>query len=146
MNSERCSAPFTVPNPPPADQCNIDVWRGAVNYKALNAATVPDAHPLPLIEQEIAKKAKSKLFTVLAVRHGFHQMPLRKEDTHLTVMCSPCGTVQWTVRPMGLKNAPWILQKMMECLVSQPQSTELTRILQYLHRPPSDCHTAWRKL
>ena len=58
------------------------------------------------IEKEIAARAKGKLFTVLDLRHGFHQMPLRKEDRHLTAMCTPCGTVQWTVLPMGLKNAP----------------------------------------
>ena len=68
-----------------------------VDYRALNAATVPDAHPLPLIEKEIAARAKGKLSTVLDLRHGFHQMPLRKEDRHLTAMCTPCGTVQWTV-------------------------------------------------
>ena len=76
MSSEWCSAPFTVPKPPPADQSSIDAWRLVVDYRALNAATVPDAHPLPLIEKEIAARAKGKLFTVLDLRHGFHQMPL----------------------------------------------------------------------
>ena len=65
-----------------------------VDYRALNAATVPDAHPLPLIEKEIAARAKGKPFTVLDLRHGFHQMSLRKEDRHLTAMCTPCGTVR----------------------------------------------------
>ena len=96
MSSEWYSPPFTVPKaPPPADQSSIDAWRLVVDYRALNAATVPDAHPLPLIEEETAKRAKGKLFTVLDLRHGFHQMPLRKEDRHLTAMCTPCGTDQW---------------------------------------------------
>ena len=119
MSSEWCSAPFTVPKPPPADQSSIDAWRLVVDYRALNAATVPDAHPLPLIEKEIAARAKGKLFTVLDLRHGFHQMPLLKEDRHLTAMCTPCGTVQWTVLPMGLKNAPSMFQKMMETIIFQ---------------------------
>ena len=58
------------------------------------AATVSDAHPLPYIEEEIAKREKGKLFTLLDLRHGFHQMPLRKENRHLTAMCTPCGTIQ----------------------------------------------------
>ena len=119
MSSEWCSAPFTVPKPPPADQSSIDAWRLEVDYRALNAATVPDAHPLPLIEKGIAARAKGKLFTVLDFRHGFHQMPLRKEDRHLTAMCTPCGTVQWTVLPMGLKNPPSMFQKMMETILFQ---------------------------
>ena len=113
MSSEWCPEPFTVPKPPPADQSSIDAWRLVVGYRALNAATVPDAHPLPLIEKEIATRAKGKLFTVQDLRHGFHQLPLRKEDRHLTAMFTPCGTVQWTVLPMGLKNAPSMFQKMM---------------------------------
>ena len=119
MSSEWCSAPFTVPKPPPADQSSIDAWCLVVDYRALNAATVPDAHPLPLIEKEIAARAKGKLFTVLDLRHGFHQLPLRKEDRHLTAMCTPCGTVQWTVLPMCLKNAPSMFQKMMETIFFQ---------------------------
>ena len=119
MSSEWCSAPCTVPKPPPADQSSIDAWRLVVDYRALNVATVPDAHPLPLIEKEIAARAKGKLFTVLDLRHGFHQMPLRKEDRHLMAMCTPCGTVQWTVLPMGPKNAPSMFQKMMETILFQ---------------------------
>ena len=120
MSSEWYTAPFTVPKAPPsADQFSIDAWRLVVDYRALNAATVPGAHPLPLIEEETAKRAKGMLFTVLDLRHGFHQMPLRKEDRHLTAMCTPCGTDQWTVMPMCLKNAPSMFQKMMETILFQ---------------------------
>ena len=34
----------------------------------------------------------------------------------MTAMCTPCGTVQWTVLPMGLKNALSLFQKMMETI------------------------------
>ena len=119
MSSELCSAPFTVPKPPPADQSIIHALRLVVDYRALNAATVPDAHPLPYIEEKIAKRAKGKLSSVLDLRQGFHRMPLSKEDRHLTAMCTPCGTVQWTVVPMGLNNAPSMCQKMMETFLFQ---------------------------
>ena len=110
MSSQWCSSPFAVPKPPPADPPSIDAWRLVLDDRALNAATFLDAHTLLLIEQGIAKRAKGKLFTVLDGRHGFHQMPLRKEDGHLTAMCTPYGTAQWTVMPMGLKNAPSMFQ------------------------------------
>ena len=60
------------------------------------------------------KRAKGKLFLVLDLRHGFHQMPLAKSSRPLTCMCSPVSPVQWTVMPMGLKNAPSFFQRMME--------------------------------
>ena len=114
MTSEWCCAPFTVPKPPPADHNTIDGWRMVVDFRNLNVETKADSHPLPLIEEEIVKRAEGKLFSVLDLRHGFHQMPLAKSSRPLTCMCSLSGPVQWTVMPMGLKNAPSFFQRMME--------------------------------
>ena len=52
------------------------------------------------------KRAKGKFFSVLDLRHGFHQMLLAKWSRPLTCMCSPVGPVQWTGMPMDLKNDP----------------------------------------
>ena len=114
MTSEWCCAPFTVPKPPPADQNSIDGWRMVVDFRNVNAETKADLHPLPLIEEEIVKRAEGKLFSVLDLRHGFHQIHLARSSRPLTCMCSPVGPVQWTVMPMRLKNAPSFFQSMME--------------------------------
>ena len=114
MTSEWCCAPFGVPKPPPADQNSIDGWRMVVDFCNLNVETKADSHSLPLIEEEIVKRAKGKLFSVLDLRHGFHQMPLAKSSRLLTCICSPVSPVQWTVMPMGLKNAPSLFQRMIE--------------------------------
>ena len=114
MTSEWCCAPFTVPKPPPADQNTFDGWRMVVDFRNLNAETTADSHPLPFIEEEIVKRAKGNLFSVLDFRRGFHQMPLAKSSRPLTCMWSPVGLVHWTVMPMGLKNAPSVFQRMME--------------------------------
>ena len=71
MTSEWCCAPFTVPKPPQADQNCIDGWRMVVDVRKLNAETKADSHPLPLIEEEIVKRAKGKLFSVLDLRDCF---------------------------------------------------------------------------
>ena len=78
MTSEWCCAPFTVPKPPPADQNSIAGWRMVVDFRNFNTETKADSHPLSLIDKEIVKRAKGKLFSVLNLRHGFHQMkPVR---------------------------------------------------------------------
>ena len=94
MTSEWCCAPFTVPKPPPPEQNSIDGWRMVVDFCNWNAETKADLHPLPLGEEEVVKSAKGKLFSVLELRHGFHQMPLTKSCRPLTCMCSPVGPVQ----------------------------------------------------
>ena len=114
MTSQGRCAPFTLPKPPPADQNTIDGRGMVVDFNNLNAETKADSHPLPLIEEEIAKSARGRFFSVLNIHHSFHQMPLRKDSRPLTCMCTPCGPVQWTVMPMGLKNAPSLFQRMME--------------------------------
>ena len=114
MTSEWCFAPFTVPKPLPADQNSIDGWRMVVEFGKSNEETKADSHPLPLSEEEIVKRAKKKLFSVLDLRQCFHQMPLARSFRPLTCMCSPVGPVQWTVMPMGLKNATSFFQRMME--------------------------------
>ena len=114
MTSKWCCAPFTVPELPPVEQNTMVSWRMVVDFNILNAESKADSQPLPLIEEEIVKRARGRLCSVLDLRHGFHQMPLRKDSPPLTCMCTPCGPVQWTVIPMGLRNGPSFFQRMTE--------------------------------
>ena len=54
------------------------------------------------------------MLSVLDMKDGFHQVPVRPEDRHLTAMSTPKGVYVWKVMPMGLKNAPAIFQRIME--------------------------------
>ena len=84
------------------------------DFRALNAATVSDAHPMPLIEDILNRQGECLVWSVLDMKDGYHQVPLRKEDRHLTCMSTPRGTYQWKVLVMGLKNGGAIFQRMME--------------------------------
>ena len=74
---------FVVPKPRPNE------WRIVVDYRWLNECTVPDAYPLPLIEDILCRKGKNKVWTVLDMKHGYHQMPLSPESRPLTTMAIP---------------------------------------------------------
>ena len=102
------SPSFPVPKKRPGE------YRLVVDYRALNSATVNDAHPLPRIEDILLAQGKYRMWSVLDMKDGYHQVPLRKEDRHLTCMSTPHGTKQWTVLVMGLKNGGAIFQRMME--------------------------------
>ena len=92
--------------------------RLVVDFRRLNDATITDAHPLPIIEDILNKQGKFCIWSVFDMKDGYHQIPLKKEDRHLTCMSTPRGTKQWKVLVMGLKNGGAIFQRMMEWVLA----------------------------
>jgi len=79
-------------------------WRGVVDFRALNEATVGDSHPLPRIEDILVRHGSRSIFTVMDLKDAFHQVPLHPASRHYTCTSTPIGTKQWCVVVMGLKN------------------------------------------
>jgi hypothetical protein len=89
-------------------------FRLVQDLRPQNAATEKDGHPLPRIGDMVQRQGNNRVWTVLDLVDGFHQMPLKKEHRYITCMSTPRGTQQWTVLVMGLKNAGIQFQRMME--------------------------------
>ena len=66
------SPSFPVPKKKPGD------YRLVVDFRALNEATENDAHPLPRIEEILQRQGKFKIWSVLDMKDGYHQVPLKK--------------------------------------------------------------------
>ena len=58
----------------------IDGWCYRGYSRGLNEVTVHDSYNLPLIDSLLQKQAAMKVFTVLDMKEGYHQMPLAKES------------------------------------------------------------------
>ena len=89
-------------------------WRLVVDYRQLNEATLPDAHPLPLIENMLENQSKHKIFTSVDLSKGFHPIPLHPESRAKTAMNLAGKRYQWRVMPMVIKNGPAIFQRVMD--------------------------------
>ena len=89
-------------------------WRLVVDYRLLNETTLPDAHTLPLIENMLENQSKHKIFPIVDLRKGFHQIPLHPESRAQTAMNLAGKRYQWRVMPMGIKNGPAIFQRVMD--------------------------------
>ena len=102
------SPSFPVPKKKPGE------YRLVEDFRRLNDNTVDDAHPLPRIEDILQRQGVFKIWSVLDLKDGYHQMPLKEEHRYLTCMSTPRGTYQWKVLVMGLKNGNAMFQRMME--------------------------------
>ncbi|KAK8784274.1 hypothetical protein V5799_009360 [Amblyomma americanum] len=97
--------------------------RLVVDYRKLNAQTVKDKYPLPLIDDAVEQLAGSKLFTTLVLAHGFLQIPLKESAKEKTTFVTPDGTWKFERLIFGLSNGPTEFQRLMNTALGNLRNT-----------------------
>ncbi len=92
-------------------------YRVIQDYRTLNAWTVPDTSPLPLIAPLIEKLHGKTLFTKFDIRWGYHNIRIKEGDQHKGAFKTPLGQYEPMVMNFGLRNAPATFQRMMNKLL-----------------------------
>ena len=85
--------------------------RFCVDYRALNAVTVKDRYPLPLIKETLRQLSSAKWFTKLDVRAAFHRIRMKKGEEWKTAFRTRYGLYEWLVTPFGLAGGPACFQR-----------------------------------
>ena len=80
--------------------------RPVVNYRALNAITVKNRYPLPLIADALDRLGGAKIFTKLDVKDAYNRIRIREGDEWKTAFRTRFGLFEYLVMPFGLTNAP----------------------------------------
>jgi hypothetical protein len=77
-----------------------------VDYRPLNAVTIKNKYPLPLIDILFDQLAGAQVFSKIDLRSGYHQIKIHAEDKPKMVFTTRYGLFEYLVMSFGLMNAP----------------------------------------
>jgi hypothetical protein len=80
--------------------------RLCVNYRGLNAITIKNRYPLPLVKETLNLICGAVIFTKLDVVAAFHNLRMKLGKEYKTAFRSRLGLYEFLVMPFGLANAP----------------------------------------
>ena len=95
--------------------------RMVIDYIAINALTVRNNGPLPLISDLYDKLGGATFFSTFDLASGYHQILLHESDVDKTTFRTPLGSVAFRVLPFGLTSAGAVFQAQMNRIFREHQ-------------------------
>jgi hypothetical protein len=77
-----------------------------IDYRGLNAITIKDRTPLPLIGEALDRLSKAKVYTKLDMKDAYHHLRIAKGDEWKTAFRTKYRLYEYLVMPFGLTNTP----------------------------------------
>lgn len=88
--------------------------RVCVDYRQLNSVTIPDAYPLPRIDDLLHNAKPTPFMSTIDLRAGYWQISVKDDHRDKTAFVTPFGIYRFLRMPFGLRNAPATFQRMMD--------------------------------
>ncbi|KAK3518688.1 hypothetical protein QTP70_008569 [Hemibagrus guttatus] len=84
--------------------------RPCIDYRGLNAITVPYPYPLPLVPAALEQLRGARIFSKLDLRSAYNLVRIKKGDEWKTAFHTTHEHYEYRVMPFGLTNAPAVFQ------------------------------------
>ena len=88
--------------------------RFCCDLRKLNANTIKDAFPLPLIQDIFDQLQGARIFSTLDLKTGYWQIPIAPADIPKTAFICHRGLFEFLRMPYGLSNGPAVFQRTMQ--------------------------------
>jgi len=92
--------------------------RFVVDYRKVNAVTVPSAYPIARVDDLIDKVGNAKFLTKIDLLKSYYQIRLSEESIPISAFVTPFGQFQWKYMPFGLRNAPSTFTRLMQIVLN----------------------------
>jgi hypothetical protein len=80
------------------------------DYHKLNANTIADNHPLPLVNDILQDCTGHHFYGKIDMTNSFFQTKMHPDSIKYTAVNTPFSLYEWLVMPMGLHNSPVVHQ------------------------------------
>ncbi|KAM9993566.1 hypothetical protein ACTFIZ_009422 [Dictyostelium cf. discoideum] len=111
-NSDYAAVPFFVTDPSGKDRFVID-------YRAVNNQTIELAVPMSNTSEIIDRTKKSKYYSIIDAKRGFHLLNLKPESRKFTAFRVGSKLYQFTRAAFGLKNSPAYFNRWIQGLIEE---------------------------
>ena len=81
-----------------------------VDYRRLNALTVKNVYPIPLIHEMLDRVLTAKFFTALDLKDAYWLIWIKEGEEWKTAFRTCYGLFKYLIMPFGLTNAPSTFQ------------------------------------
>lgn len=80
--------------------------------------SVPDAYPMPRMEDCVAHVGSASFVSKLDLLKGYWQIPLTPRASEISAFVTPDSFLQYTVMAFGMRNAPATFQRLINIVLS----------------------------
>ncbi|XP_062703859.1 uncharacterized protein LOC134286282 [Aedes albopictus] len=97
--------------------------RICLDLRRVNEAVLRERHPMPVVDEYIARLGKGRFWSKLDIKDAFLQVELAPESRDVTVFITNKGLFRFKRLPFGLVTAPELFQKVMDQILAGCEGT-----------------------